>query len=128
MALVIWSVPALQEYNLHLSDSVQNCTSCLHRSSEKTLGISSSPHPPSTSLLLSLLLPTLPLPSRIFFFCNIHIYYITLPHSSPPSVLIEKCTCILSFYPNNEIWDITGCGRYSGFNTQSAKHNTHPRS
>ena len=62
------------------------------------------------------------------FFFNIHIYSITLSRSSPPSVLIEKCICILSLYPNNEIWDITGCGRYSGFNTQSAKHNTHLRS
>lgn len=118
-----------KKYILHLSDSVQYCTSCLHRNSEQTLGISCAPHrPPSISLPLSLLLlPALP-PSSIQYFCIIHIYYITSLGSYPVSVSSEKCTCILSLYLNNEMWDITGCGKYRGFNTQSAKHITIPRS
>lgn len=44
-------------------------------------------------------------------------HHLTSLCSFPPSVLIEICSCILSLYLNNEMWDITGCGKYPGFNT-----------
>lgn len=63
---VMWSIDCKQ-HELHLSDSVRHYTSCLQRSFEHTRGISSgSPPPPPATLLFSLLLPTLPLPSSIF--------------------------------------------------------------
>lgn len=59
-------------------------------------------------------------PSSIF--CGIHIYYITLVYPSCVSIK-KKCSCILSVYLKNEIWDRV-C---QGFNTQSVKHNTNPQ-
>lgn len=64
-------------------------------------------------------------PPSIQHFCNIHIYYITLLCSYPSIGVIQRCTC--HSFLNNEMWDITGCVKYAGFNIQSAKHITNPQ-